>query len=758
MTNFEIAKQYLGKGFSVIPVWSPAELKRQDKNYNKAEGEVQEKCLHASQLTEMEIIKKSKVPIGNWKIFQKKMPSIEYLGNVFSAYPEANMAIITGSLSNITVLDFDRPDLYELAKKIGVLDNSITVLTGKGHHCAFLYCNHELLGGTKNNVIEKFDTRSEGGYFVVPPSIHGNGKKYRWISDEITLLSTSLKPIDLQLYIKFLKEAGYEPKNKIKNKTKKSNTAKNSVNNFSQAIDVNLIPVKDKFKKLIVDGNDGSYKSNSEADLAVISVLVKKGYDFNSIKRIFEQFGIGKKYRAHLSKEAYLRATYDKAVQLSELNEDEIADPLFISESLIKENSKIKLNITKFQEFVSDKHNIKVIEDSGAIYKYNGKSYDLCLEMAIKKICQDELPNRRNLYTRTCHDDFFHYLYGSSRHIFSKESLATDMKYIGMQNGIFNLENGNIIPHSSNYFMTNLLPYNYDKAAQSPRFIKFLNEIFYDDPRKAIFMQEAAGYCLHKSMPIHSMFFLEGGGSNGKSVFLDILSEMLGTGNVSKISLSNLSDEKHVVDIIDKMANFCTECPTEKDISSELLKAISSGDTIVGRKIYKDPVYIKPYVKMFFAMNSLPKIRDTSNGLLRRIYHIRFNKTFTIEEQDNALIDKLRNELPGIFNWAYEGYLCLRKNNFKFSNYAIFQKSYRDALLEQNPVLDYISSNFIHDDGNRIKLNTIVNLCKANIGDRNNDVTLGVVKMALIKLGYEFKNNSTLDNNYKMVLDISPKV
>jgi putative DNA primase/helicase len=91
-----------------------------------------------------------------------------------------------------------------------------------------------------------------------------------------------------------------------------------------------------------------------------------------------------------------------------------------------------------------------------------------------------------------------------------------------------------------------------------------------------------------------------------------------------------------------------------------------SRDWVAGREPYKGPCKFKPFAKHFLAMNEIPTIDDTSHGMWRRIYIIEFPKTFNEDEMDVFLIDKLKNELSGIFNWAIEGYKRLRDRNFRF--------------------------------------------------------------------------------------------
>ena len=106
----------------------------------------------------------------------------------------------------------------------------------------------------------------------------------------------------------------------------------------SELINIDSLPIPNKIKSLILNGNDGSYISRSEADMAVITVLVNKGVSEETIKTIFQdtKCRIGEKYRTHNAPEKYLRHSIEKAKERSNLTEEEMLDPLFISGALNK--------------------------------------------------------------------------------------------------------------------------------------------------------------------------------------------------------------------------------------------------------------------------------------------------------------------------------------------------------------------------------------------------------------------------------------
>ncbi len=117
-------------------------------------------------------------------------------------------------------------------------------------------------------------------------------------------------------------------------------------------INIDSLPVSGKIKSLIRHGNDGSYPSRSEADMAVILSLVGKGIGDNEIQKIFQTHPIGEKYRTHASPQSYLQHSLQKAKEMSDLTEEERQDPLFISRSITKTNKGYRLNVIHFESFM----------------------------------------------------------------------------------------------------------------------------------------------------------------------------------------------------------------------------------------------------------------------------------------------------------------------------------------------------------------------------------------------------------------------
>ena len=424
--------------------------------------------------------------------------------------------------------------------------------------------------------------------------------------------------------------------------------------------------------------------------MAVVIALRNKGVGKHAIEEIFTQFPIGEKYREHDSPQKYLDHTIESANKMSDLTEDERHDPLFISGALTKSTNQTKLDIVIYQEYVTKKYKIKKVDD--VFYKYNGSCYEVCKEDNLNSLCQKELNGYRRLFTKTEFGNFLHYATGYAREDM-RTAYLDQVKYLTLQNGLYNLEKNVLIDHTPDVFTTNLLLYNYDPDARCPRFIQYLDEVFLYDAETINFVQESVGYALHKSIPLPAMFFLVGSGSNGKSVFTDVLTDLFGDHNTCSINLNALTDEYYLNELCDKMVNVSSETPHRKKIESNIIKAVTAGDLITARSPHKPPVKFRPFAKHFLAMNDNPVIDDNSHGMWRRIYIIEFPRKFSKKDMDVHLRDKLKKELPGIFNWALEGYRKLRGKDFKLEETHSMEQLKEQYKTDSDSVLSFASDS-----------------------------------------------------------------
>lgn len=140
------------------------------------------------------------------------------------------------------------------------------------------------------------------------------------------------------------------------------------------------------------------------------------------------------------------------------------------------------------------------------------------------------------------------------------------------------------------------------------------------------------GYTLYPfDYPFNKAFMLIGGGSNGKSTFLNLLNEILGDVNVSHVSLMELDPSVNrfaLADMYGKLANISAEPQLSGKFDPSRFKQITGEDYVRVERKFKDAFSARIYAKQIFAANELPKVKEDTKAFWDRWIVIEFPNSF----------------------------------------------------------------------------------------------------------------------------------
>jgi len=242
---------------------------------------------------------------------------------------------------------------------------------------------------------------------------------------------------------------------------------------------------------------------------------------------------------------------------------------------------------------------------------------------------------------------------------------------ISTLNGTINLVTGELLPHDRDDMISKLAASEYTDKCDTPRWTNFLHEIFDGDRDLIRFVQKAVGYSMTGSTEEHCAFFCYGTGRNGKSTFVDIITDIMGDYAVNiqpETIMVRQAQSGPTSDIARlKGARFVTTVEPNEGarLNEGLIKQLTGGDKVTASKKYEDEFEFKPEFKLWMATNHKPTIRGTDLGIWSRIRLIPFNVQIPDERIDRQLKFKLREEMPGIFAWAVAGCLLWRREGLK---------------------------------------------------------------------------------------------
>ena len=278
---------------------------------------------------------------------------------------------------------------------------------------------------------------------------------------------------------------------------------------------------------------------------------------------------------------------------------------------------------------------------------------------------------------------------------------------LNFPNGTLNLDTLELMPHSPDDLSTIQMTYDYDEKATCEKWLKFIYEVMSGDKRKIYLLQEAVGYVLFADCRLQKGFMLIGNGANGKSVFLSVLRQLFNPENCKSIEIAQLAKPFYAIQLKDKLANFCSELSSDFKNGEAIFKKIISGnDAIYDSYKGKDGIEFVPRVKNFFACNSYITSNHIDYSILRRLVFIKFNECYDENRANPHLLQELLTELPGIMNWAIEGYKRLMKRG-KFIPCRESDETLQDFLYSVSPVDAFIREELCTDRYGEYSLNEL---------------------------------------------------
>jgi len=245
--------------------------------------------------------------------------------------------------------------------------------------------------------------------------------------------------------------------------------------------------------------------------------------------------------------------------------------------------------------------------------------------------------------------------------------------WLACKNTILDLDNvvkdnctRNLTNPTPNWFSPVVLDFDFDPGAGCPLFETFLRRSIPDVKTRDL-TQEWFGYCLTKDTDLRSMLVLYGEGRTGKSTLTNVLEALVGAENRSAVALEDMGGKYAAYLTIGKLVNFCGDAKGIKNLAEGVIKSFTGGDSMTVDEKYKRIYVAKMTAKIMACTNVFPKIHDVSDAMWTRFLVVPMNEVIPKGDVDLKLLHSehldwpLRNELPGILNWALAGLKRLRQ-------------------------------------------------------------------------------------------------
>lgn len=261
---------------------------------------------------------------------------------------------------------------------------------------------------------------------------------------------------------------------------------------------------------------------------------------------------------------------------------------------------------------------------------------------------------------------------------------------VNVRNGLLDIRNMSFKEHTPSYLSTVQLNVEYNPQVDCPQFKKFLNEVL--DCKLIPLVQEIVGYLLTTNTASQKAFVFWGPARTGKSTLLWVVEYLLlGKKNVSNIPWQEIGDKFKTAELLGKLANVFSDLPSKSIDDTGIFKVVTGEDYLMAEKKNKNPFKFKPFARLVFSCNELPRnYVDRTEGFYRRLIIVPFNRQIEKNKIDKALKYKFQREKEGIFNWALEGLKRLYENNFEFSENELTDGVKKEYKRENNNVISFV--------------------------------------------------------------------
>lgn len=288
---------------------------------------------------------------------------------------------------------------------------------------------------------------------------------------------------------------------------------------------------------------------------------------------------------------------------------------------------------------------------------------------------------------------------------------------IAVQNGVLDWKTGKLHPW-------NPMKHNHSSVIEAPFMMKlehFADELemwedalknWLPDEKNRLFLQEYMGYALLPKNDMRTALFLLGGGSNGKSLFIEVVQKLF-EGSVAVTQPESLASRFGTNILLDKLLYVCADVDQTYLDKTGVLKQIIAGDIIPSEIKNGASFHFRPVGKLIISANDMPRAKDSTEGWYSRLQIVPFNRKFAKNPKYKRMMEATFDKPEGraaLLHWCVEGLKRLSENyewtiseemdnelrKYKAENDSVIQ--FFDECLEKTTIEDaYLETPTLYD-------------------------------------------------------------
>ena len=288
-----------------------------------------------------------------------------------------------------------------------------------------------------------------------------------------------------------------------------------------------------------------------------------------------------------------------------------------------------------------------------------------------------------------------------------EETLPANANLIAFRNGVYDLANGTLMPFSPDYIITNRIEWDYNPSAECALVDEVLDGFSCNDKNIRALLEEIIGYCFYRRNELGKAFVLLGEKNNGKSTFQEMTNFLLGGKNTCALDLAQINNEKFsIAELHGKLANIGDDINDDYIPNTGNFKKIVTGNEIKGELKGERPFFFKPYAKLLFSANNIPRLgrgKDTA-AIMRRLIIVPFNAQFDANNPNFKPFIKDELLTQGAMEYLVQLGLAGLKRvllNRGFTKSPKVDKSIEEYEETNNPILGFFKE--LEADGDKIE-------------------------------------------------------
>lgn len=368
-----------------------------------------------------------------------------------------------------------------------------------------------------------------------------------------------------------------------------------------------------------------------------------------------------------------------------------------------------KFLFDRFAKYMESEHSI--IKINGQLHIYTDGIYKEGNHVIESEMIQ-HIPNLRH----SCRTEVLRYL----NVLIRDNTQPSPAHLMAFRNGIYNIMTDEFTDFNEDIILTNKIPWDYNPSSYSELADKTLNKMACNDKQIRKLMEEAIGYTFYRRNELGKAFILTGNRANGKSTYLNMVKYLLGDDNYTTLDLNELGKQFKTAELFGKLANIGDDIGSEFIRDTSVFKKLVTGEALNVERKGMDPFDLRSYAKMMFSANEIPRMRDRTGAVLRRLVIIPFNANFSVDDEDYDpfITHKLRDPevMEYLINLGIEGLKrVLQQNDFSSSKEVTTKME--EYELENNPVklffFEYGVENILNQSTQKV-FKDYIGFCHSN--------------------------------------------